>query len=493
MLNRRKSLTPNYHGDNTPEKSSPVSVNQDRVLEQNLSFTCYVPENFNIDELLVENPPDFAYHKDKFNYIIHLITEIPAKRKRDEDGHNFWEKVDYPFTCINSTLLQSKIHDYKKYLNYLIDNEVLVCDNQYIKGQKSYGYKFSKEYQTDIKPIQLEKQVFIRRVLQFVDVNYDSLNNSSRIISLKNESSYGYLIKWFNEKLSIDHAGAESYLNQAYKKEQILIGHEKAMRKKNQRKIIVEKIHRGLFKTSVDNTAGRLHTVLTQLKSELRQFVRYDGKRLVAADLKNSQPYLSTILFDSDRFIERDILKVIKDYNHNFNTDYNPSSIPYYVSKNIDYYRKLVESGKLYEKFVTALIEEGILNPDEDFESLRKTAKKAVLTSIFSPNSSISYKREMQVFKRIFPDIYSVFKAIKYGKGKHNTLAILLQRIETELILGEACKIISEANPEIPIFTLHDAIITTEIHIDFVEMVMKEVLVEAIGLSPTIKRESWSA
>lgn len=487
-----KSLATKNSGDKKSLKNSPVIANQDRVLEQDLSFTCYVPENFNIDELLVENPPSFKYHRDKFNYIAHLITDIPSKRKREEDGKYFWEKVDYTYTCIYSPLLQSKVHEYKNYIKYLIDNNVLICDNQRIKGQKSYGYKFTKKYQTNIKPIPLTKQVFIRRVLQFVDVNYESLNNSIRH-SLKNEDDYDYLTKWFNTKLTIDYVGAKLYLNQLFSEELKQIGHEKAMRRKNHRMIVVQKIHRGTFINTVDMTAGRFHSVLTQLKSELRRFVRYDGKKLIAVDLKNSQPFLSTLLFNPDKIIERDILRVIKDYNKNFDTKYNPYPMPYYVSKNVKYYKKLVESGKLYEKFVVALIEEGILNPEEDFNDLRKIAKRAVLTSIFSPNSSISYNKEMAVFKRMFPDVYSTFKAIKYGKGKHNTLAILLQRIETELILDEACKFISEANPEIPIFTLHDAIITTEDHIEFVEMVMKEVLTKAIGLNPTIQREYWSA
>lgn len=493
MLNESKSPTPLKSGDKTPKKNSPVSVNQDGVLEHRLSYTCYVPENFNINVLVIDNPPEFKFHRDKFNYIAHLINDIPSKKKNLEDGYRYWEKEDYSFTSLYSPLLQAKIQDYKKYIQYLTDNGVLVSDNLHIKGQKSIGYKFSKKYQTDIKPVPLTKQIFIKRVLQFVNVDYDSLKSSFIKSGENNEQKYDYLTKWFNEKLTIDYVGAKSYLDELFEQELLQFGHEKAMIKKNLRKIVVEKIHRGNFLSRVDMTVGRLHTVLTQLKSELRQFVRYDGKKLVAADLKNSQPYLSTILFDAERLNRREILKVIKSYNHNFNTSYNPFNIPYYVSKNIETYKNYVESGKLYERFVVALIEEGVLDPNEDFDTLRGTAKKAVLTSIFSPNNAIAYKTEMKIFKQIFPEVYSVFKTIKYGKGKHNTLAILLQKIETELVLDEVCKIISEANPSIPIFTLHDAVITTENHIEFVEMVMKEVLAEAIGLNPTIKREYWSA
>lgn len=47
-----------------------------------------------------------------------------------------------------------------------------------------------------------------------------------------------------------------------------------------------EKSQTPLF--SVDTTAGRLHTNLTQLKSELRKCVSYDGKMLCSIDISNS-------------------------------------------------------------------------------------------------------------------------------------------------------------------------------------------------------------
>jgi hypothetical protein len=493
MLNNYKSLTPRLSGDNTPQQNSPESVHQERVLEHNVGFTCYVPENFNIDELINENPPDFSYHKDKFNYIAHLITDIPSKRKgNNNEGDEIWGKDDYPYTPLYAPLLQSKIQNYKKHLTYLMNNNVLESDNWYIKGKKSIGYKFTQQYQTDTKPISLTKEVFIRRVLQYVNVDFNSLNlNLPRMA--KNDASYDFITKWFDGNLTIEYKEAMGYLQGLYLKELKTIGHEKAIRKKNHRRIVVEKIHRSDFVFSIDNTAGRMHTVLTQLKGELRKFIRYNGKYLAAADLRNSQLYLSAILFDEGRFIENDILNVIKDYNENFDSESNPYPKPYYVSKNINKYKSLVSSGKLYEKFIDYLIKDGVLDPNEDFDSLRSKAKKGVITAIFSPNSSISYNKYMKTFEIHFPEVYDVFKSIKYGKGKHNTLACTLQRIEADLILDKACRIISDANQDIPLFTLHDAIITTEEHVYFVEMVMKNVLTEAIGISPEIKIEYWAA
>jgi hypothetical protein len=47
----------------------------------------------------------------------------------------------------------------------------------------------------------------------------------------------------------------------------------------------------------VDETVGRMHTVLTNMKSDLRNLITYQGKPMVSVDIANSQPYLATLLF----------------------------------------------------------------------------------------------------------------------------------------------------------------------------------------------------
>ena len=60
-------------------------------------------------------------------------------------------------------------------------------------------------------------------------------------------------------------------------------------------------LHEGIFNPKIDTTAGRLHSTLTQLKSDLRQFITYDGHPLVSIDIVNSQPYLSTVLLSYEK------------------------------------------------------------------------------------------------------------------------------------------------------------------------------------------------
>lgn len=78
------------------------------------------------------------FDKDRLMYIIGLISSIPAKNKDSitEDG----------FVLINSKLLRDFFKDYRSYLDYLLQTNVLITDGEYISGKKSLGYKFSEQY-----------------------------------------------------------------------------------------------------------------------------------------------------------------------------------------------------------------------------------------------------------------------------------------------------------------------------------------------------------
>jgi hypothetical protein len=53
------------------------------------------------------------------------------------------------------------------------------------------------------------------------------------------------------------------------------------------------------FYYSVDDNVGRFHSNLTNIKKELRNYITYDDQKLVNIDIKNSQPFFSTLLFNT--------------------------------------------------------------------------------------------------------------------------------------------------------------------------------------------------
>lgn len=98
----------------------------------------FLPSNLNLTALLASNPPKFKYSVDCFTYLIGQITGVAAKYKDlvDEQG----------YVPLYAPLLKHRVHNYVKYMNYLLENNVLECNNRYYPGERSYGYRFTKEY-----------------------------------------------------------------------------------------------------------------------------------------------------------------------------------------------------------------------------------------------------------------------------------------------------------------------------------------------------------
>ncbi len=78
----------------------------------------------------------------------------------------------------------------------------------------------------------------------------------------------------------------------------------------------------------------------------------------------------------------------------------------------------------------------------------------------------------------MYPFVYKVIRHIK--EGNYKLFAKLLQRLESSLVLGVVCRDLSRQNKDIPLFTVHDAILTTPQHAQTVKTLIESVLLEAV-------------
>lgn len=462
------------------------------MVQKNLqqSLTAFIPKNLDLDKMLNENPPNFIYHKDNFVYLIDLIYQLFNQERLDEFGDIYSRP--------HSALMQRRVRNYREHLDYLIENKVFFEDKQYIVNKQSRGFAFSFPYDSEAKEVQITNTKLIKKILKFYHIE------KSKPIIKTEDINISYLLKWLEDgKLKIDFRQAKAYLRKLYMKErntpvnltenqsgideQEFLSYS-AMQKYNSRLRPLILFHKGTFNAKLDSTAGRLHSVLTQLKGNLRQFINYDNQQLVAIDIVNSQPYLASVLLNSETFNNNDILNLIKLYNPNYvQSNKNSSELLKLITKienepDTKNYINAVKEGHFYEEF-------GKLLNMETFD--RKQVKEATFCSIFSPNQLASHLKEIEFFNSAFPNVFKVFKKIKQGKGTHNTLACTLQNFEANLILHNICKEISQINPNIPLLTLHDSIITIPQHKDFVEHKMIEKLTNAVGFPPVLKQEKW--
>ncbi|MGN6399980.1 MAG: hypothetical protein ACTHMD_05975, partial [Flavisolibacter sp.] len=125
-------------------------------------------------------------------------------------------------------------------------------------------------------------------------------------------------------------------------------------------------------------------------------------------------------------------------------------------------------------------------------QEIRSFAKTATFRAFFEKTNASKWCKYVRAFKECFPNVFSIFQLIKRGRGNHNTLACIFQRFESNLILHNICLDINNDFPEVPLFTIHDSIATTEQHIRVVEIYFKKHLKLALGIEPKLNIEPWN-
>lgn len=458
------------------------------------TYSVYIPRNLNIDELISNYPPNIhRFHKDKLMYIINLIYSIPMRIK------DFDFEAEDGYVPINSEILKFRVREYADYLKYLVETGVFEkrTNYKYKVGVTSSGYRFTDRYNTVPKRMKISRYRLIKAICS-------NNKKEEKIIVDVSKEPLDYLEKWWNDKLQFDYTEAKKWLDETLQKE-VEQNKPHCERRYFVRRIVIEKFKNREFIIHQDSTSGRVHTLLTQLKSELRQFINYDGQILVAIDIVNSQPYLAIALINEDAFLLNKMSDRIKLYNDRNGIN---SSIMLALSNeknepknDLNNFLEFVANGEFYEMFGQLLLKNGLVL-EEDKEQLRKFTKKVMFASMFGHNNEKCEKKDkvtkkityipnmgMKLFKQTFPTVFEFFKIIK--TGSHNTLACVLQHFESELVVHRACKIISEERPDIPIYTIHDSIVTTEKNAKYVKRVMSDVLLEAIGIAPTITEVHW--
>lgn len=461
------------------QKSSPsVEVALDNIsgYKKIKSHTLYIPDSIDLDRILKQHPPEFKYYKDNFVYILSLIISIPAKKKELIDNNG-------GFTPINKSILQIRIRDYRKYIEYLKGRGIVTESSFYIPGKVSKGLRFTKPYNSKITPVKITKWTLIKSIV-YKKWKYNKLTTEELF----------YLKGWFNEEIEVDFNKGFIYLSNEYIKDVNNLEIKHPMLRFNSRLLALQKLYRKEYNFHVDSTGNRLHTELTQLKSELRNCIKYNGKTLCNIDIVNSQPFLSLALLDKEIFCNSNISNYIINPLLKKSPSFPNMLVKKIVSieneQDVLLYKELVSTGTFYERFSKILLESNLI-PNGTPQEIRNKTKEIAFSAIYSPNTHIGCNKAIQVFQKCFPNVYNIFKLIKKGAGNHATLPIALQRLESDLVLKKACKIISIERPDVPMFTIHDSITTTEENNEYVASVLAKVLKDNIGVVPKLKEELW--
>lgn len=463
----------------------PVNFDLDRHLER-FPVTDYFfvkDESGHIKAVNQNGTLGYYFDKERLVHIIGLISSIPAGN-RDL-------VTDNGYVPINSSVLRNYFKDYFSYLDYLLRTGVLITDGIAFKGEKSYGYKFSPEYEN--QPM-VKYTYLAARNVHPEPVLEERFNRHTGKFEHNPLLDYPYLSYWYKQmKLGINPA-AEDF---AWHRRTIAYrgSSNKDPQAQYQSALCnIIALENKEYKAQIDSNVHRLHSAITNMQKDYRNFLKYDGQELTAIDISNSQPFLLCILFNPD-FWDRDSDAYINigHLPENIQKLFRPSLVSE-IKKHIaatsvtefqEYIRE-ASAGNLYE-----FMQSEINNPEID----RSRVKTMILITFFSDNRYISQKTEDAALKRrfraLFPKIYELIALCK--RSRKNRFACLLQSVESEIILHRCCKRIwDEGGHKIPVFTIHDSIATTAENVKFVRNIMDEELTRAAGVHPSFKTELWS-
>ncbi|PHR93904.1 MAG: hypothetical protein COA78_32525 [Blastopirellula sp.] len=202
---------------------------------------------------------------------------------------------------------------------------------------------------------------------------------------------------------------------------------------------------------------GRFHSLFTQINRELRDFIQFNGKSLIEVDISNCQPLILGILGKGDTYSTK------RYENMNLNlTEYSK-------------YLSICSEGLLYEYLLDC--SDGLFIDRDD-------VKAEFLPFLFAKNKRSMKSPFYSIFNSEFPSLARY--CVQMKKEDHRALSWACQRFESKLMIDEACGILRESNPEMPIITIHDSIMTTPEHQPEVEAAIYQAF-SKYGVKPMLK------
>ena len=195
-------------------------------------------------------------------------------------------------------------------------------------------------------------------------------------------------------------------------------------------------MNKNLYATRDIKKGNRLHSNITNLKSEFKALITPDG--FVSIDCSNSQP----------------LLLVASGYD---NAEF----------------KRLAEEGKIYERL-------------EELSGLdRKVVKQELLRLLFRRVKFHEGTKtdDKILYKNIIKEFTDLIKYLEKAKEKgHSALALELQRLESSVFVDTVYAEFLEKHPEEPVFCLHDSIICHEGFTGEVEAKIKNAFMEKFKL-----------
>ncbi len=432
------------------------------------------------------DPADFLPEtlKHKADHARYLISTLYQKRFLDRRDPN-------QFISLHSQVLKAVIGtEYAKIREALVESGVIEMDKSYSKGEYSMGYKLCQTIreQPHITKVMEDKKM-CERILKYRTKHYQGVKFDVH--------------KYLQELQGLTKIDFDSAIKNCPEKDIC----QAVMIKNND-----------LFFHVCQY--GRVHSNISSLNTDLRQFLRVNSKKLVNVDIANSQPLIFGVILMNwfknggklDSFFSLDFSPKKSKFYYDFPSFDLPSFCPQITSNNpinidinspfssssfsssshpppyvdnftflpldVKEYLKLCQEGRLYEY----LMKESQIAPEQ-----RKEYKKTFFGRVFFCNNSHEYK-EQRDFQALFPNVWKVITKLK--ENDYTALPKLLQKVESSLIINRVVRTAMVTIPGIWLQTIHDSVLTLpEYEKDIVAIIKSEFA--RINLVPTVRVDRY--
>lgn len=224
---------------------------------------------------------------------------------------------------------------------------------------------------------------------------------------------------------------------------------------------------------------GRVHTLVTSLKRDLRCCLSVAGQPLVGLDLKNSQPLIAGMC--ARRFFAS------KDSRNRLGKlEFKATGNPYArkivrgnawrrdLPEDVIKYIRRCESGTFYESFMP---------PGEN----KTRFKKRFFAKVFFGKDR-ARSRIRTAFKTAYPSMARMIHSLK--SRDYRRAAWIMQNHEASIFIFLICGRIMKERPDLPIYTIHDSILTIPGEVEYVRSVILDEF-KKLGVSPTLEEEHY--
>ena len=393
----------------------------------------YNPEAFDPLDILPKPLHKFA---DDARYFVHKIYEHRVFRRRCRED----------FVPLKSEYL-TEVMSERKYTTirtHLLTNGVVLSDGYWIRGRKAIGYRLG-----DALNKSKHRKIILSnpRIIKKLAILEENLAKSIKL------DTHKHLHKYLKQ-VGIDYESAVMEIDDDFNSNELSAA------------MIRDKAF--FFKPDI---YGRVHTNLSNLKSSLRKHLTWNGEHLWNVDIANSQPLFFGLLLL--------YWYTNKGYLNSFNLP--PLILPLrsdILPSDVDKFVKLVEMGKLYEYIAV----KGKIETES-----RKILKKKLFAEIFFCRNKPYQSKNEILFEGLFPEVYKVIRELK--KKDYTFLSKQLQRVESSFVINLVVRRCMNEHPDMPIFTIHDSVMTTKANADIVKGIMVEEFAN-YGVEPKLRLES---